>query len=232
MGCPSGLSCNSTCTACELVCGDGIIGGPGNLLKQERGLLRPGFPRCNSGLHGVREPPSAATAPSRGRKSATGRGMWDAPPPVSPATPPAPRANPPAATARRGVKRTAFGFSTEQYLYFGGYPGAASLVSEPERWRRYVLDSLVETTIARDVLLLARVDKPALLRRLFELGCHYSGQILSYTKMLGQLHEAGNTTTLAHYLDMLGGAGLLTGLPRSTPAAWCVSEARARSSRC
>lgn len=110
--------------------------------------------------------------------------------------------------------RAAFGFSTEQYLYFGGYPGAASLVGEPERWRRYVLDSLIETTIARDVLLLSRVDKPALLRRLFELGCHYSGQILSYTKMLGQLHEAGNTTTLAHYLDLLGGAGLQTGLAK------------------
>jgi hypothetical protein len=72
----------------------------------------------------------------------------------------------------------------------------------------------VETTIARDVLLLTRVDKPALLRRLFELGCRYSGQALSYTKMLGQLHDAGNTTTLAHYLELLGGAGLLTGLAK------------------
>jgi len=110
--------------------------------------------------------------------------------------------------------RDAFGFSLDQYLYFGGYPGAAPLASEPERWRRYVLDSLVETTIARDVLLLTRVDKPALLRRLFELGCRYSGQVLSYSKMLGQLHEAGNTTTLAHYLELLGGAGLLVGLPK------------------
>jgi len=110
--------------------------------------------------------------------------------------------------------RAAFGFSLEQYLYYGGYPGAAPLVREPARWRRYILDSLVETTIARDVLLLTRVDKPALLRRLFELGCRYSGQVLSYTKMLGQLHDAGNTTTLAHYLDLLGGAGLLVGLPK------------------
>lgn len=110
--------------------------------------------------------------------------------------------------------RAAFGFSLEQYLYFGGYPGAASLIEEPDRWRRYILDALVETTIARDVLLLTRVDKPALLRRLFELGCQSSGQILSYTKMLGQLHDAGNTTTLAHYLDLLKGAGLLTGLSK------------------
>ena len=72
----------------------------------------------------------------------------------------------------------------------------------------------METTIARDVLLLTRVDKPALLWRLFELGCRYSGQVLSYTKMLGQLHDAGNTTTLAHYLELLAGAGLLAGLPK------------------
>jgi len=110
--------------------------------------------------------------------------------------------------------RSAFGFSLEQYLYFGGYPGAASLVGDPERWRRYLLDALIETTISRDVLLMTRVDKPALLRRLFELGCRHSGQVLSYTKMLGRLQDAGNTTTLAHYLDLLGGAGILTALQK------------------
>jgi len=110
--------------------------------------------------------------------------------------------------------REAFNFSLEAYVYFGGFPGAAPLIREPLRWRRYVLDSLVETSIARDVLLLTRVDKPALLRRLFDLGCHYSGQVLSYTKMLGQLQDAGNTTTLAHYLDLLAGAGMLTGLQK------------------
>lgn len=110
--------------------------------------------------------------------------------------------------------REAFGFSLEQYLYFGGYPGAAPLVGEPGRWARYVIDSLIETTISRDVLLLTRVDKPVLLRRMFELGCRYSGQVLSYTKMLGQLQEAGNSTTLAHYLDLLAAAGLVEGLPK------------------
>jgi hypothetical protein len=110
--------------------------------------------------------------------------------------------------------RKAFGFSLEQYLYFGGYPGAAPLIKDPQRWRRYLLDALIETTISRDVLLMTRVDKPALLRRLFELGCRYSGQVLSYTKMLGQLQDAGNATTLAHYLDLLGGAGMLTGLQK------------------
>jgi hypothetical protein len=108
--------------------------------------------------------------------------------------------------------RDAFGWDVERYLVYGGYPGAAPLVGDHERWQRYVRDSLVETTIARDLLLLVRVDKPALLRRLFELGCRYSGRVLSYNKMLGQLQDAGNTTTLAHYLELLGAAGMLTGL--------------------
>ena len=110
--------------------------------------------------------------------------------------------------------KQAFGWAVDQFIFYGGYPGAAPLVAEPERWARYVRDSLIETTISRDVLLLSRVDKPALLRRLFELGCAYSGQILSYTKMLGQLQDAGNTTTLAHYLELLAGAGMLVGLQK------------------
>lgn len=108
----------------------------------------------------------------------------------------------------------AFGFSLDDYLFFGGYPGAAPLAGDPDRWRHYLLDALIETTISRDVLLMTRVDKPALLRRLFELGCRYSGQVLSYNKMLGQLQDAGNTSTLAHYLELLAGAGILAGLPK------------------
>lgn len=108
----------------------------------------------------------------------------------------------------------AFGYSLDDYLYFGGYPGAAPLIHDPPRWKRYLRDSLIETTIARDVLLMTRVDKPALLRRLFELGCRYSGQVLSYTKMLGQLQDAGNATTLAHHLELLAAAGMLTGLQK------------------
>src|SRR3990172_291666 len=110
--------------------------------------------------------------------------------------------------------RQAFGWSLDQFLFYGGYPGAAPLIREPARWARYVTDSLVETTISREVLLLTRVDKPALLRRLFQLGCSYSGQILSYTKMLGQLQDAGNTVTLAHYLDLLAAAGMVAGLQK------------------
>ncbi len=110
--------------------------------------------------------------------------------------------------------RAAFGWPVDAFVFYGGYPGAAPLIGEPARWARYVLDSLIETSISRDVLLLTRVDKPALLRRLFELACRYSGQVLSYTKMLGQLQDAGNTTTLAHYLELLAGAGMVCGLPK------------------
>jgi predicted AAA+ superfamily ATPase len=110
--------------------------------------------------------------------------------------------------------KEAFGWDLEQYILYGGYPGAAALIEDPDRWARYIIDSLIETTISRDILLLTRVDKPALLRRLFQLCCDYSGQVLSYQKMLGQLHDAGNTTTLAHYLDLLNGAGLIAGLSK------------------
>lgn len=108
----------------------------------------------------------------------------------------------------------AFGWDLDKYLFYGGYPGAAGLIDDHERWSRYIIDSLIETTLSRDILLMTRVDKPSLLRRLFELGCSYSGQVLSYQKMLGQLQDAGNTTTLAHYLDLLSGAGLLAGLSK------------------
>lgn len=113
-----------------------------------------------------------------------------------------------------GEMREAFGWNLEQYVFHGAYPGAAELIDEPNRWRRYLLDSLIETTLSRDILLMTRVDKPALLRRLFQLGCAYSGQVLSYQKMIGQLTDAGNTTTLANYLKLLNGAGMLTGLSK------------------
>jgi uncharacterized protein len=113
-----------------------------------------------------------------------------------------------------GEMRGAFGWDVEQYIFHGAYPGAAELIPDLERWRRYIIDALIETSVSRDILLLTRVDKPALLRRLFHLACVYSGQVLSYQKMLGQLTDAGNTVTLAHYLDLLGGAGMVTGLPK------------------
>ncbi len=108
----------------------------------------------------------------------------------------------------------AFGWNADQFVWYGGYPGAAGLIAQDTRWKDYVRNALIETTISKDILMMTRVDKPALLKRLFELGCLYSGQILSYTKMLGQLQDAGNTTTLSHYLGLLDTAGLLAGIDK------------------
>ena len=121
--------------------------------------------------------------------------------------------------------RKAFGLTLDQYVFYGAYPGAVPLMGDPDRWKRYIRDSLMETTISREVLLLSRVDKPALLRRLLELGCVYSGQVLSYTKMLGQLQDRGNTVTIAHYLDLLGAAGVLACLGK-----YAGAKVRQRSS--
>ncbi len=110
--------------------------------------------------------------------------------------------------------RDAFDWTLEQYIYFGGYPGAATLISDEERWSRYIIDSIIETSISRDIMLMTRIHKPTLLRRVFELGCHYTGHVFSYQKMLGQLQDAGNASTLAHYLELLSKAGLVTGLEK------------------
>lgn len=106
----------------------------------------------------------------------------------------------------------AFDFTLNEYFFFGGYPGSAPLIRDEERWRQYVLASLVQPSIDTDILQMVRVDKPALLKQLFTLGCSYSGQILALGKVKGQLDGAGNETTLAGYLDLLRNAGLLTGL--------------------
>ena len=108
----------------------------------------------------------------------------------------------------------AFGWNLDQYIYFGGYPGSASLIENEERWKSYIRESLVETSIAKDILMMTRVDKPILLKRLFEIGCGYSAQILSLTKIQGELQESGNLTTLSGYLNLLKECGLLTGLEK------------------
>lgn len=108
----------------------------------------------------------------------------------------------------------AFDVDLPQYIYYGGYPGSIGYIDEQSRWASYVRDSLIEPNIRKDIFMMTRVDKKILLKNLFELGCHYSGQELSYNKMRGQLRDAGNTTTLAHYLDLLTQAGLLTGLEK------------------
>ncbi len=108
--------------------------------------------------------------------------------------------------------RAAFRWTWQQWVYFGGYPGAAAFARNERLWKRYVADSLIETVLSRDVLQLQTITKPALLRHLFALAATYPAQMLSYNKMLGQLQDAGNTTTLANYLRLLETAYLVSGL--------------------
>ncbi len=107
---------------------------------------------------------------------------------------------------------SAFGWDLRTWLYFGGYPGAAVFVHDEQQWKQYVTDSLIETVLARDVLQMQKIAKPALLRHLFAFSAAFPAQIFSYNKMLGQLQDAGNTTTLAHYLKLLESAFLVSGL--------------------
>lgn len=108
----------------------------------------------------------------------------------------------------------AFGWTLDQYIYFGGYPGTVSYIDRERRWKQYVKDALVAPAIEKDVVLTSNIYKPALMKQLFELGCSYSAELLSLTKMLGQLQDAGNVTTLASYLNILDQCTLLTGLQK------------------
>jgi len=122
--------------------------------------------------------------------------------------------------------RNAFGWNLDQYIFFGGYPGSAGLIENEERWRYYIRESLVEASVSKDILMLTRVDKPILLRRLFEIGCIYSSQIVSLAKIQGELLESGNLTTLSGYLNLLKEAGLLSGLEK-----YATNIIRIRSSK-
>ena len=119
----------------------------------------------------------------------------------------------------------AFGVTLDEYIYFGGYPGAVHLISDEKRWRKYIKDSLVTPAIEKDVLMTSNIYKPALMKQLFELGCGYSAEILSLTKLMGQLQDAGNVTTLASYLEILNQCALLTGLQK-----FANDDARKRAS--
>ncbi len=108
--------------------------------------------------------------------------------------------------------REAFGMSLDEYVFYGGYPGMVDFCHSTERWHNYMRSSIVDATINNDILMDSLITKPALLRQTFELASAYSSQQLSVTKMLGQLQDAGNTTTLSGYLQLLGQCGLVTGL--------------------
>lgn len=119
----------------------------------------------------------------------------------------------------------AFGVTVDEYIYFGGYPGPVSLMKDERRWRKYIKDSLVAPAIEKDVIMTSNIYKPALMKQLFELGCGYSAEILSLTKLMGQMRDAGNVTTLAGYLGILDECALLTGLQK-----YARDEARKRGS--
>lgn len=110
--------------------------------------------------------------------------------------------------------REAFGYSLDDFLFFGGYPGSSPLIGDVDRWFAYMHDSIIEPTLTQDVLEMETVRKPALLRALFEIGAIYSAQEISYRKLLGQLDDKGNTETLSHYLTLISHAGLLSGLTK------------------
>lgn len=108
----------------------------------------------------------------------------------------------------------AFGIDIDKYIYFGGYPGGAGYINDERRWSRYIKDSIIAPAIDRDVLTTKTLYKPELMRQLFNLGCAYSGKELSLNKMVGQLQDAGNVTTLANYLNTLDESRLLCGLQK------------------
>ncbi len=110
--------------------------------------------------------------------------------------------------------REAFGFTLDEYIYFGGFPGSAHLIKDERRWRRYICDAIVAPSVEKDVIMTSFIYKPALMKQLFELGCGYSAELLSLTKVVAQLQDAGNVTTLANYLQTLNEAHLLCGLQK------------------
>lgn len=121
--------------------------------------------------------------------------------------------------------RDSFGFTLDQYIYYGGYPGAASLIGDEDRFSQYIQSAIIEATINKDILMDTPISKPALLRQTFELGAAYSGELLSLNKMLGALQDAGNTATLAGYINLLGESGLLCGLQK-----YSIDTARRKAS--
>ncbi|MCR5394956.1 MAG: ATP-binding protein [Bacteroidales bacterium] len=121
--------------------------------------------------------------------------------------------------------RDAFGLTFEEYVYYGGYPGAADFIKDQVRWEQYIGSAIVDATLNKDILQNQVITKPALLRQTFELGAAYSAQELSLSKLIGQLNDAGNTTTLSNYLQLLSDAGMLCGLQK-----FANDQARKRNS--
>jgi len=115
---------------------------------------------------------------------------------------------------------TAFGYDLPRYLAFGGYPGAVALEHDPDRWYTYMKDAIVEAVIGKDILQNRKVANPALFRQAFEILCAYPAQEISYTKLLGQLQDKGNTDLIKYYIELYSSAFLLHALQKYSPKAW------------
>lgn len=116
--------------------------------------------------------------------------------------------------------KAAFGYDLERYLKFGGYPGSVAFEEDTDRWYAYLKDSIVEAVIGKDILLNRKVANPALFRQAFEILCRYPAQEISYTKLLGQLQDKGNTDLIKYYLELYAGAFLIYSLGKYSAKGW------------
>lgn len=114
----------------------------------------------------------------------------------------------------------AFGYDLDRYLLYGGYPGSVDFEDDFDRWYTYIKESIVEAVIGKDILQNRKVAKPALFRQAFEILCHYPAQEISYTKLLGQLQDKGNTDLVKYYIELYSGAFLLFSLSKYFEKAW------------
>jgi len=98
--------------------------------------------------------------------------------------------------------RDAFGFTMQQYIYFGGFPGLALDIHDEDRWRGLMEDTVITPILSRDILEIEEIRNPALLRQVFELASIESARELSLTKMQGTMNS-GTVPTIKNYLNVL-----------------------------
>lgn len=110
--------------------------------------------------------------------------------------------------------KKAFQLGLDDYLAYGGYPASYSYRDDPPRWQSYIRSSILETVIGKDILLFQQVQKPALFRQAFDLLCQYPAQEISFTKLLGQLQDKGNTDLIKRYIELFEGAFLMKALSK------------------
>lgn len=106
--------------------------------------------------------------------------------------------------------------ATQAVVATGSYPGTFRLRNDSPRWTAYLRDAIVEPAIGRDILALALVRKPALLRQVFAFCASSPAEIVSLQKIQGQLQDAGALETVAHYLHLLKEAFLVAPLEKHT----------------